>query len=155
VLDEVFAGITAAGTLLTAGAVGVGVRQLRIAEQQVDLLRRHEQTAFEDDLSREYRSLIGLLPPEAFYTDWQRFDPAADVRAFYRYFDLSNEQLFLARQGRVSTATREQWKDGIAGNLCLPAFQAAWAALRPHLDDRTFEDLRELRRERRIPDLPA
>ena len=50
-------------------------------------------------------------------------------RSFYRYFDLSNEQLFYANRGRVSAETRQQWEDGIANNLSRPAFQAAWLGL--------------------------
>ncbi len=116
----------------------MAVWQLRTAEEQA-------RTAFEDDLSREYRTIIGELPPEAFYVKGEVTPSEATRRAFYRYFDLSNEQLFLAREGRVSDATVEQWKDGIRGNLeRLPAFRAAWADIADRVPDDFFEDLSKL-----------
>lgn len=63
---------------------------------------------------------------------------------FYRYFDLSNEQMFYARKGRISADTAAQWKDGIVGNLSLPAFARAWAELQKDLPEQVFEDLRAL-----------
>ena len=66
--------------------------------------------------------------------------------AFYRYFDLSNQQLFLARRKRISKKTREDWKEGIAGNLELPEFRKAWERLVRHLSVSDFEDLRRLPR---------
>src|SRR4051794_32928361 len=101
---DVVAGATALGTLITAGAVVVGVAQLRLARTEADRLRRGEQTSFEDDLSREYRALVGYLPAEAFFADGIPDDFAEHRRSFYRYFDLSNEQLFYAGHGRVSDA---------------------------------------------------
>ena len=88
---------------------------------------RVDLTHFEDDLSRQYRQIVGLLLAEAFYSKSDIELGEETRRAFYRYFDLSNEQLFLARQNhRVSDAVIEQWKDGIAGNMKLPAFKLAW-----------------------------
>jgi hypothetical protein len=142
VIDEVFAGVTAFGTLLTAGAVAVGVRQLRATERELELVQDQARTAFEDDLSREYRALIAEFPAEAFYGRREAELTEAFRRAFYRYFDLSNEQLFHIRNGRVSPSTAEQWLDGIKGNLSLPAFLAAWIDLEPHLRQDFFEDLR-------------
>ncbi len=120
-------------------AVFVAVWQLRLAKE-------HALTAFEDDLSREYRAIVGELPAEAFYTEGDSFTPDESARrAFYRYADLSNEQLFLARVGRMSAATVEQWEDGIRGNLeNLPAFRAAWAEIADRVPDDFFEELRKL-----------
>src|SRR5215213_9787301 len=122
--DETVAVLSAVGALATAVAVFVAVWQLRTAKE-------HARTNFEDDLSREYRTIVGELPAEAFYANGNAFTPDDSARrAFYRYADLSNEQLFLARVGRVSPATVEQWQDGIRGNLEeLPAFRAAWAEI--------------------------
>jgi hypothetical protein len=113
VFDETVALISAAGAVATAIAVLIGVLQLRTAKEQA-------RTSFEDDLSREYRSIAGDLPAEAFYVDSTWTPDEATRRAFYRYVDLSNEQLLLARVGRVSTATEEQWKDGIHGKPHAP-----------------------------------
>lgn len=81
---------------------------------------------------------------KAFYKDGPP-PSEQEILAFYRYFDLSNQQLFLGRKKRVSPATLEEWKDGIAGNLQLPAFAAAWEALVEQLPENVFEDLRDLR----------
>lgn len=138
VFDEIVAVVTAVGAAATAIAVFVGVLQLRTAKEQA-------RTAFEDDLSREYRTIVGELPAEAFYVDGKLPPSEMTRRAFYRYVDLSNEQLFLARVGRVSAATEAQWKDGIRGNLeRLPAFSAAWREITAHVPRDFFEDLREL-----------
>ena len=45
------------GAAATAIAVFVAVWQLRAAEEQA-------RTAFEDDLSREYRTIVGELPAD-------------------------------------------------------------------------------------------
>lgn len=107
------------GTLLAGGGVFLAYLQVRAAKQ-------YAQTSFEDELSREYRSIVGQLPSSAFYLDSDIELDDETRRAFYRYFDLSNEQLFLVRQGRVSESIAEQWRDGIQGNLALPKFRAGW-----------------------------
>ena len=97
VLTELFAGITAVGTLLTSGAVGVGVLQLRATKQQLEVTQQQARTAFEDDLSREYRTIVGELPAHAFYKTGDAELTDDMRRSFFRYFDLSNEQLFHIR----------------------------------------------------------
>lgn len=136
--NEIVAVLTALGALATAVAVFVAGWELRIAKAQA-------RTAFEDDLSREYRAIIGELPGRAFYTT--RSELLLDettLRAFYRYVDLSNEQLFLARLGR-SPATVQQWTDGICGNLTeLPEFRAAWAEIADRAPPEFFKELKAL-----------
>lgn len=135
--DEAVAVVTALGAIATAIAVFVGVLQLRTAKDQA-------RTAFEDDLTREYRAIVGDLPAEAFYIEGELTPDEQTRRAFYRYLDLSNEQLFLARLGRVNPATVDQWKDGVCGNLTrLPAFRAAWAEIAARVPDDFFEDLKD------------
>lgn len=87
--DETVAVVGAVGAVATAFAVFVAVWELRTAKAQA-------RTSFEDDLSREYRAIIGELPAEAFYVNSELTPTEATRRAFYRYVDLSNEQLFLA-----------------------------------------------------------
>jgi hypothetical protein len=138
VFDETIAVVTAVGAAATAIAVFVAVWQLRPAKEQA-------RTAFEDDLSREYRGIVGDLPAEAFYTNVNLPLTEETRRVFYRYCDFSNEQLFLARMGRVSPSTDEQWRDGIRGNLTrLPTFTTAWAEIASRVPKDFFEDLRGL-----------
>ena len=139
---DFFGAITAFGTFFTAVAVGVGVLQLKTTENELELIQKQARTSFEDDLSREYRSIVATLPAEAFYRGGIKKLDDQTRRAFFRYFDLSNEQLFLAKLGRISSETQEQWEDGILGNLRLPAFANAWTELLEHLPDDFFDDLR-------------
>ncbi len=78
--DETIAVVTAVGAAATAIAVFVAVWQLRAAEEQA-------RTAFEDDLSREYRTIVGELPAEAFYIKGHLTPNERTRRAFYRYAD--------------------------------------------------------------------
>lgn len=136
-LGDVAAVIAAIGSIGTAVAVIVGFHQLRQTERQA-------MTRFEDDLSREYRSILKDIPIEALYVDGNVELDGDVLRAFYRYFDLSNEQLFQGREGRVSDATLEQWRDGIAGNLALPVFREAWHATAMRIPPDFLEELRDL-----------
>jgi hypothetical protein len=135
--------------LAAAAGVVLGLRQLReSAEANAAALRRADdiaQAAFEDSLTREYRALIADLPAEAFYVDGEVELSDELRRAFYRYFDLCNEQLYLGRRGRIRPDTRTQWEDGIKGNVTkLPAFQAAWAEIGFRVPGDFFEDLHGL-----------
>jgi len=132
-----FAAVVAGGaTLWTAIILHIELR----------LLTRHAQTSFEDDLSREYREIVASLPVLAFYVDGRTDGSPSmeEMRVFYRYFDLSNQQLFLGEKKRVSRAVLEDWKEGIAGNMRLPLFAAAWQELVEHLPEDFFKELRDL-----------
>jgi hypothetical protein len=136
-LGDVAAVIAAIGSIGTAVAVIVGFHQLKQAERQA-------MVRFEDDLSREYRSILKDIPVEALYVDGDVELNEETLRAFYRYFDLSNEQLFQGNEGRVRAATFEQWRDGIKGNLELPVFRQAWRATAARIPSNFLEDLRDI-----------
>jgi hypothetical protein len=110
------------------------------------LLQAHRQatTSFEDSVAREYRSIAHSLPVGALLGDVlteEQFQEALDE--FYHYIDLSNEQVFLRCQGRVSREAWQNWRDGIRDNLSKPAFKAAWDHVKskaPH----SFHELRSL-----------
>ena len=105
-LLEFFAGLTALGALVTAAGVLVAVRQVKAAETNVRQAEKLAQADFEDDLAREYRQIVHQLPAVAFYESG-RLELDDELRnAFYRYFDLSNEQLYLA--DRIASATGRQ-----------------------------------------------
>ena len=50
--------------------------------------------------------------------------------ALFRYIDLSNEQAFLRKNGRISYATWVSWASGIQSNLRLTAFSRAWKEIK-------------------------
>lgn len=120
-----------------ATAVGVGIAgwQLRVTKQQA-------QTQFEDSLVAQYRRITANIPLDALLG--RHLDPdalQASLRAFYNYFDLSNEQAFLAAANRLRASTWANWREGIEQHFRRVAFQQAWAALSPALDG-SFDDLR-------------
>ena len=122
---------TAVGVFLAAGALGLSVRQAR--------------TSFEDGLNREYRNLAWNLPVEALLGETGA--PAgsdqfmATLNDFYRYVDLTNEQVFLRKRGRIRRSTWRDWVAGIEGNLSRPQFWEAW----DYIQERAPDDFRELR----------
>lgn len=117
---------------------------LIIAYRQFRLATRHSQTAFEDALSREYRQVAGRLPLRALMGEdlgAQELDAA--LPHFYWYFDLTNEQVFLRRNGRVSDLTWRSWVQGVEANMSRPAFRRAWAEIE-RSPVRPFAELRRL-----------
>lgn len=124
------------GVATALGVLFAGV-QLMLSKQQT-------RTDFEDSLNRDYRDTIRSIPVEAMFGD-----PLSDalkekhLADFYRYIDLTNEQVFLRQQGRVSKATWINWADGIRDNMSRPAFASAWILIKGRAVN-SFEELRRL-----------
>jgi hypothetical protein len=134
-VTKLLADVAAIGTFL--GVVFAGWQLL--------LSRQQARSEFEDRLTGRYLAVAADLPVEMFFGE--QVDPEI-VRlhraAFYRYFDLCNEQAFLHEQGRISDATWVQWRDGMKGNFARPAFHAAWFdEIAPHVGD-DFEELKRV-----------
>src|SRR5262249_49331411 len=113
------------------------------AAKQLIHSKRLSLSQFEDSLTQQYRDLAADLPLEALLGEridhWKLRET---LPAFYRYFDLCNEQAFLRQRDRVSTDTWHQWRDGIRTNMTRPAFQEAWREVK----QRARSDFGELRR---------
>jgi hypothetical protein len=80
-----------------ATAIGVA-----IAAWQLYLTKQQTESQFEDSFTEQYRRIAAHLPLSALLG--QPLDNAelkSSLRAFYEYFDLSNEQAFLAARGRL------------------------------------------------------
>lgn len=133
------------------------------AAWQLLLAKRQATTAFEDSLAREYREIAQRIPVRALLGDTlPPEEAAAALDDFYHYVDLSNEQVFLRQNGRVTEATWRNWADGMRTMLTRPAFGAAWEEIKARAPD-SFEELRRLdaegfttdprrwRRQRRAP----
>jgi hypothetical protein len=133
--------VTAWIELLANGATAIGVV---FAAYQLLQAKRQAQLQFEDSLNSQYRALLTDLPLAAMLgkplsdADLEKWLPV-----FYRYFDLSNEQAYLHRRGRISHAAWSTWEEGIQQNLARAAFSQAWARLLPDLDG-SFDDLKPL-----------
>jgi hypothetical protein len=124
-------------SLATAIGVGLAAWQLRLTKQQA-------QSEFEDRLNEQYRKVAARIPLAALLGRPLDDDElTSSLRAFYDYFDLSNEQAFLHTHGRVRAETWQNWCEGIQQHLCRPAFRGAWERLLPDLDG-SFDDLRQL-----------
>src|SRR5688500_13064586 len=128
---------TAIGTAVTA--VGVFMAGWQIKES-----RRLSRTEFEDGLAHQYREIIREIPVKALLGD--RLEPAelnVALQFFYSYIDLTNDQIFLRQQGRVSAETWENWRDGIKSFMSMPAFVAAWQKIKDKPTTK-FDELRRL-----------
>ena len=129
--------ISSVGSIATAIAVAIAVWQLSVGRQQA-------RTAFEDSLSREYRTLAQRIPVKALLGEPLSAEEYAEAHDdLYCYFDLSNEQVFLRQQDRVSRETWENWSSGMRVNLALPAFAKAWSETKERAPE-IFQELRWL-----------
>lgn len=132
-----FEWISAVGSVATAVAVAIAVWQLAEGRKQA-------RTQFEDSLSREYRDLAQRIPVKALLgepLDESEYAKAHDE--LYRYIDLSNEQVFLRQNNRVSVETWKNWASGMRANLALPAFDKAWLEVKERAPG-SFQELRWL-----------
>lgn len=114
---------TALSSAATALAVLVAAWQVRRGTSQA-------RTNFEDGLSREYRELARAIPVKAHLGEEltpEEFNEA--FSKFHQYFDLTNEQIFLRVNGRISRATWLNWRDGIESNFRRTAFALAWTRI--------------------------
>ena len=129
--------VSAAASVATALGIFLAAGQLYFSSRQA-------MTQFEDQLSGQYREIARRLPLEALLGETLSEEAHASALSdFYDYFDLSNEQAFLRRQGRVSTVTWSNWLEGIQENLRRPAFARAWNEVRRRAPD-SFDELRKI-----------
>ena len=125
-----------------ATAIGVGIAAWQLAHS-----RQQAQSAFEDSFTEQYRRILGQMPLDALLgAPLSEDELKQSLRAFYEYFDLSNEQVFIGRRGRFRAERWANWQEGIRRNMARPAFRQAWAKLLPTLDG-SFDGLRELIQE--------
>jgi len=141
--------IQAIASLITALGVCFVWMQVRLTKQQA-------QITFEDSLDREYRKLIAKLPIDALLgKDFNESQLNSSLGCFYRYFDLSNEQVLLhGNKRRIRKATWEEWGEGIVVNLGLPAFRKAWDRIQNECKEPVFKHpiFKELREFAKLPD---
>lgn len=115
-----------------------------VAAWQLWLSRIQARAEFEDQLSREYREIVRRIPAEALLGVELNEDQAREaLSAFLSYFDLTNEQVFLRKQGRIRKETWRQWRDGIRSTLERPAFMGAWRDVQ-NRSAGSFSELRTL-----------
>jgi hypothetical protein len=132
--------VSAIAGVITAGGVILALWQLRLTKVIAQL-------QFEDSLAKEYRDLAARIPTKAFY-GWPLTEDEhrASRDEFFRYIDLSNEQVALRQRGRISSKVWTSWCAGIKYNLQLRAFQRAWEEVKK--ETKSFDELRRLERDR-------
>ncbi|MBZ5640740.1 MAG: hypothetical protein LAO51_18535 [Acidobacteriia bacterium] len=133
--------------LLQIVATAVTAVGVILVWNQVRLTKRQATTTFEDSLSKEFRDLTKELPSEALLGQpLAEHQQLAHLGVFYRYIDLSNQEVYLRKIGRISDETWVYWCDGIRAFLALPAFAAAWGTIKAAASG-AFEELRQLELE--------
>lgn len=123
----------ATGSIATAlGVIFVGWQIWQTKKQNI--------TAFEDEMSRQYREILKTIPVKALLEEdlsQQEFAEAMD--GIYHYLDLSNEEVFLRQNGRVSQETWKSWCDGIKSNLSRKTFGQVWRIIQARVPDNFLE----------------
>jgi hypothetical protein len=129
--------IEAIASVVTAAGIFIGAIQLLIT-------KKINQTQFEDDLIDHYREIIKKIPVEALLGRELTPDEAKKTQdGVYFYIDLSNDQVILRQNGRISRATWTIWCDGIKSNLSRAAFRKAWEEIKIAIPE-SFSELRRL-----------
>ena len=133
---DIFGAVSSA---VTAVGVFLAWWQIRAAKQL-------SRTQFEDTLAQQYREIIKDIPVKALLGEpLSAGEQEAALPFFYRYIDLTNDQIFLRQHGRVSAAAWENWRDGIGTLMSMPAFAEAWQQIRDRPTTK-FDELRRLER---------
>lgn len=129
ILQAVGAGLTGFGALIVIG--------------QLYQRKRQFTTEFEDKLTSDYRNIIYRLPVAALLDDSDEEEQyIGDLDDYYRYIDLTNDQIFLRQEGRISKSTWENWSDGIETILGKSNFEVAWE----EIHERESESFSELQK---------
>lgn len=107
--------------MITSVATAVGVA---IAAWQLWESRKLAASAFEDSFDEKYRQLAFSIPVDALLSKkiplWKRTIAREWV---YNYLDLSNEQIYLRKQKRVSYDRWVEWSKGMQLHLQRPFFR--------------------------------
>lgn len=129
-----------AAKLATAVGIFLAFWQLRRTRHQTI-------TSFEDQLAREYRQLARKIPVAALLGQELPEEAFEKVREeIYNYIDLSNEQVFLRQNNRISETTWLNWCEGIQSNLSRPIFIRVWEEVKNAVPE-SFQELRRVERE--------
>lgn len=153
-ISAIGAAVSALFSIASVIALALVFKQLEQNQQMIELstdeLKQTKviaQLQYEDTLEKEYRDIAARVPTKALIGGGlspQEYEDAFDE--LFRYFDLSNKQVMLRKQGRVGDFTWESWLSGIKFNLSLPAFSKAWIDVKEKTHSQKSEFFSELRR---------
>ena len=97
---------------------------------QLYLTRRQVTAAFEQAFVEKYERIVASIPLAALLGEQAEPGPAdQDLRPFFDYFELCEEELYYRHVRKVSRSTWRDWEEGIVLNFRRPAFQSAWRQL--------------------------
>jgi hypothetical protein len=110
-VSTIAAAVSAVAVIATAFGVAIAFCQLKATHNIAQL-------QFEDSFSREYRDLISHIPTKALLNGTlTRTEYANSFDDFFRYIDLSNEQVSLRCNNRINEEVWKNWCSGIKNNL--------------------------------------
>lgn len=139
IIQAVGSGLTGLGALIVIG--------------QLYQRKRQFTTEFEDKLTSDYRGIIYRLPVDALLDDSDGEEEyIGDLDDYYRYIDLTNDQIFLRQEGRISKSTWENWSDGIETIMGKSNFEAAWNEIQER-ESASFSELQKFMSDKH-PDDP-
>ncbi len=122
-----------------------------LAYKQLASSKEIARMQFEDSLAKEYRELIMAIPTKALLGEdlsSEEFEKSFDE--IFRYFDLTNQQIFLRSKKRVSKSTWLEWIEGIKSNMSLSVFKLAWEKIKSKSN--SFDELRRLEQDGYVTD---
>lgn len=115
---------------------------------------RVQKTQLENRLNEEYRENWRevdselLLNPDYHESavDGQLDLTESEANAIYSYVDLTNQQIFLRRRGRIRKSRWKDWEQGIQTLIQHPPINAEWKRIKEKTDTEVGRDFDELRR---------
>jgi hypothetical protein len=138
--------VSAVAAVISTVGIWFVRKQLMQTKEVAQLTKDIAQLQFEDTLEKEYRDLISRIPTKALLdSDLGEAEYEDTFDELFRYFDLSNRQIELRKEGRIGDSTWDNWRIGIKFNMSQPAFKRAWADVKIRTDDHAAEFFSELR----------
>jgi hypothetical protein len=107
---------------------------------------------FENTLNHRYRDLTREIPVRALLgEELSDNEFEENFEWLYYYLDFTNEQIYLRKQGKISSESWREWRAGIMSNMEQPAFCQAWQEVNNSVDD-DFDELRTLLNSEQLAD---
>lgn len=127
--------------------VGLGLTFYQLKQYE-----KGQKTALENDLNQEYRKIWRevdsqlLMDPEY---GREGGNPLSENErdAIYSYVDLTNQQIFLRKRGRITNSRWKDWEAGMETMIKHPPIGETWEDIKKETNSehgRDFDELREL-----------